>query len=158
MEPISIQIINDQSIFDILQSLLVPIIAIVTTFIAYKQWRIEKTKSTHNLFEKRFKVFQNFNNYISHINQTGNCSMEQYNIFISQTAESEFIFGDDIATIKKDLNEKGMKLWAINEELKSDQLSSAEKRKKLNTKMQIQKWFLHKDINKTFVIYMKIIL
>ncbi len=52
MEPYLIQIINEKSIFDYLQSALVPLIAIVTVFIAYKQWKIEKTELTHALFEK----------------------------------------------------------------------------------------------------------
>ena len=41
MNPILFKIIEDKSFIDYLQSGLVPLIAIITTFIAYRQWKIE---------------------------------------------------------------------------------------------------------------------
>ncbi len=156
MEPISIQIINDKSILDFLQSFLVPLIAIITTFIVYKQWKIEQDKLTHDLFEKRFKVYRQFQIYKSYIIQTGTCSLEQYELFISNTSESIFIFGEDITILKRNLEEKGMELWAIDEELKSDKWSKDEKSKKIYRRLELKKWFLHNKIENVFSKYMKL--
>ncbi len=156
MEPISIQLINDKSYLDYFQSALVPLIAIVTTFIAYRQWKIEKIKSTHDLFEKRFKIYQQFQIYKSYILQSGTCNIKSYELFTSNTSESIFIFGEDMVKIKRNFEEKGMELWAIEKELESDKLSKDEKSTKINRRLELQKWFLHVDINDAFSNYMKL--
>jgi hypothetical protein len=156
MEPISIQLVNDKDFLDHLQSLLVPLIALITTFIAYRQWKIEQNKLTHDLFEKRFQIYKHFNVYMAEIHQSGTCSMEQYHKFVAETSASLFLFGDDINSLKKDLQEKGMELWTINKELQSDKWTKEEKAKKINRKLELQKWFLHTNTNHVFSKYMNI--
>ena len=156
MEPILIQLINDKSYLDYFQSALVPLIAIVTAFIAYRQWRIEKIKLTHDLFEKRFKVYQQFQIYKSLILQSGTCNIKDYELFISNTSESVFIFGKDMVKLKRDFEEKGMELWAIEQELESDKWTKDEKYTKISRRLELQKWFLHVDINNVFSNYMKL--
>jgi len=156
MEPYLIQIINEKSIFDYLQSALVPLIAIVTVFIAYKQWKIEKIKLTHAVFEKRFKVYQQFQIYKSYILQSGTCNINNYELFISNTSESILIFGKDMIKLKRDFEENGMELWATGKELESDKWTKDEKSTKITRRLELQKWFLYVDINKVFLNYMKI--
>lgn len=156
MEPISIQLINDKNIFDYLQSILVPVIAIITSFIAYRQWKIEKIKLTHDLFEKRFKIYQQFQIYKSKILQSGTCTVKDYELFASNTSESIFIFGENMIKLKRDFEEKGMELWAIEKELESNKWTKEEKSIKINKRLEHQKWFLHVDINEVFLKYMKI--
>ena len=156
MNPILFKIIEDKSFIDYLQSGLVPLIAIITTFIAYRQWKIEKIKLTHDLFERRFKVYEQFQIYKSYILQSGTSSLEKYSLFISNTSESVFIFNEDIAILKRSFEENSMELLALNEELESNQWSKEEKTKKINRKLELQKWFLHNKIEKDFSKYMKL--
>lgn len=157
MDIILIQVMNDKSVIDYLQSILVPLIAVITTYIAYRQWKIEKTKLTHDLFEKRFEVYRQFQIYQSYIIQTGTCGLKQYELFVSNTSESIFIFSDDIATLKRSFEEKGMELWGIEKELESDKWSADEKSTKINRRLELQNWFLHIKIENIFSKYMTLI-
>ncbi|MCF6341165.1 MAG: hypothetical protein L3J10_10530 [Sulfurimonas sp.] len=156
MEPFIIEIIDTKSFFDYLQSTLVPLIAIITSYIAYRQWKLEKIKLTHDLFEKRFKVYKHFQIYKSKILQSGTCEIKDYQLFVSNTSESIFIFSEDMTKLKRNFEEKGMELWAIEKELESDKWTKEEKSIKINKRLELQKWFIYVDINEVFLKYIKL--
>ncbi len=58
--------------------------------------------------------------------------------------------------LKRNFEENGMELWAIEKELESDKWTKDEKSTKITRRLELQKWFLHVDINKVFLNYMKI--
>jgi len=156
LEPFIIKIIDTKSFLDYLQSTLVPLIAIITVYIAYRQWKLEKIKLTHDLFEKRFKVYKHFQIYKSKILQSGTCEIKDYELFTSNTSESIFIFGEDMTRLKRNFEEKGMELWALEKELESDKWSKDEKSIKIARRLKLQTWFLHIGINDVFSNYMKL--
>ncbi|QOY53017.1 hypothetical protein [Candidatus Sulfurimonas baltica] len=101
-------------------------------------------------------MYEQFQIYKSYILQSGTSSLEKYSLFISNTSESVFIFNEDIAILKRSFEENSMELLALNEELESNQWSKEEKTKKINRKLELQKWFLHNKIEKDFSKYMKL--
>ena len=78
-----------------LQGLLAPVIAILATYIAYQQWQTNAKKSKLDLFDRRFRVFEETRKILGMIYTSG-VSDEQLLRFTTETAEADFLFGPEI--------------------------------------------------------------
>lgn len=52
---------------DVLSALLTPLIAAIAVYIAYRQFRVERLRLQHELYERRLKVYRAVQSFLSDI-------------------------------------------------------------------------------------------
>jgi hypothetical protein len=87
----------------ILQALALLAISAVGACLAWQQVRIADAKLAHDLFDRRFKVYDATRRMLVEVGRTRNASNEVIDAFTVNTAEAIFLFDDDLA---KYLNEE----------------------------------------------------
>ena len=101
-----------------LSALLTPIVAVLGSFIAYRQWRTAQNKLKHDLFERRFAVFDAARKLLASIMTSGKAKDEELFKFLSGTREAKWLLNDDIAKyLEKELYHKAVHLQCLDSEL-----------------------------------------
>jgi hypothetical protein len=85
---------------DLFSALLTPLIAIITTYIAIQQYRNERAKFRHELYDRRMAIFKAASNYLSIATSyvtRENAEEEEkaFKEFLAANAESQFLFDKD---------------------------------------------------------------
>lgn len=78
------------------QGLLIPIIAVVTTYIAIQQWNATKMKLRIERYERRLRIYQLTQRFIIEVITTTRPEVHKILEFYSETAEADFIFTSEI--------------------------------------------------------------
>ena len=73
-----------------------PIIAVLATYIALEQYRINRRQYRLALFEKRMAVFNATVTMIANILQTSQVTIPECGKFLRDTRDHEFLFGPEI--------------------------------------------------------------
>jgi len=82
---------------DILAALSTPNIGIAVVVIAFMQWRTAELKRRHELFDRRYAVYEKVGKFLLEINQKMQQILPETEVlFIEQFGPSRFLFGDDI--------------------------------------------------------------
>jgi len=100
-----------------LSAALTPLIAAVTTYIAYQQWLTNKRRLAHELYERRFAIFKAVKTLYGEIGDAGTAKYGMVMRFYAATGEAEFLFGDDIRRHLEELYERGMHLASLHEKM-----------------------------------------
>ena len=140
---------------DIFSALLTPTIAIGVALIGWLQWRINKARYKHELFDRRWEQFASIRDYLSSILISGKVIPEEETKFFIKTRGCRFVFGSDIETFVKQIYEKGIYLHALDEEL--DPLSVGDERtKNVQRQSEIKTWISDqlKTIDDRFSTYL----
>lgn len=106
-----------KSIVEGLSAGLTPLIAVVMTYIAYQQWRTNKSRLTHELYDRRLAVFKAVRAFYGEMGDAGTAKYGMVMRFYAATAEADFLFGDDIRKHIEDLYKKGMNLASLHEKM-----------------------------------------
>ena len=124
---------------DVLSALLTPTIAIGVVLIGWLQWRINRARYKHELFDRRWEQFASIRDYLSSILTSGKVIQEEETQFVIKTRGCRFIFGPDIETFVKQIYKKGIYLHALDEEL--DALPVGDERtKNVKNQSELKTW------------------
>jgi hypothetical protein len=96
---------------------LTPLIAAVMTYIAYQQWRTNKNRLTHELYDRRSTVFKAVRDFYGEMGDAGTVKYGIVMKFYATTAEAEFLFGDEVREHIEELYKKGMHLASLHEKM-----------------------------------------
>jgi hypothetical protein len=66
-----------KSIIEGLSAGLTPLIAVVMTYIPYQQWRTNKSRLTHELYDRRLTVFKAVRAFYGEMGDAGNLMMNR---------------------------------------------------------------------------------
>ena len=117
-------------ISDLLSGFLTPIIAFITVYIAYQQYRINKIRTAKELYEKRIIIYGHVLNFIKLLNlQTvtdNDCAK-----FVNQCAEIPFLFNKELDKYTDTLFFRAKNLIRINNELLTVYSEPGNERKQL---------------------------
>ncbi len=95
---------------DITAALLTPVIAIVGTTIAVLQWKLNKVRLRHELFEKRYAIFEATNIYLSSL-ITHAAKVEKDRISFLRNTKGVFVlFDKKIVDYLDELHKKSLQL------------------------------------------------
>lgn len=98
----------------VLSALLMPTIAVLGVFIAFFQWKLSKQRLKHELFEKRFAVYDAARSLIASVGIGTKVPQEKEIAYLSSIREAKWILNDDIADyLKEDLYHKIIDLGPI---------------------------------------------
>ena len=95
---------------DITAALMTPVIAIVGTTIAVLQWKLNKARFRHELFEKRYAIFEATNTYLSSLINNAAKVEEDRISFLRNTKGAFVLFDKKIVDYLDELHTKSLQL------------------------------------------------
>lgn len=140
----------------VLSGFLTPTIAVLTAYIAYRQYKTDKNKLKFDLYEKRFNLFSEFKSLLFKINEDGKIDRLELRDFKFKTIECNFLFGSDIWEFRNALIEKSLRITQLNERI-PEEMNDPQKLEELQTeRKKISLWCdsKYENIEKTFYKYL----
>ena len=135
--------VSPKDVLDYFAAALAPITAVAMIYIAYRQYRLEKLKWKHELYEKRLAIFRSTMELLAVIMRDGNVDIVTLSKFNAETSESYFLLGRDICDYLLEVYRKGVHLRTLNEKLQVSNLPIGEERTRLADESgDLLKWFL----------------
>jgi hypothetical protein len=115
-----------------LQGLLTPVIAVVAVCIARQQWKTNALKSKLDLFDRRFRVFEEVRKILGAMLTIG-ADIDGILDFWTKTAGAEFLFGPEIKKYRKEICDRATSQSTAKEEMVAalERESSVEERTRL---------------------------
>jgi hypothetical protein len=98
---------------DVLSALLTPTIAILGSFIAYEQWRTNRGRLKHELFNRRYEVYQSIARFMAKIVQTGKVEPGEDIVFLVNTKMAYFLFDKEVSEVTRQIYKKAADLYAL---------------------------------------------
>jgi uncharacterized ubiquitin-like protein YukD len=100
----------------IAQAALTPVIAIIATYIAWQQWRVNESKLKLDRYDRRLKVYKEIEGFLAVVIQNAKVSTNDIRQLRVGTAEAHFLFGNDISKYIDELVAHGVRLGQANAE------------------------------------------
>lgn len=94
-----------------LAALLTPTVAVLGSFIAYRQWRTAQNKLKFDLFDRRFAVYEASRDLLASVMTSGKAKDEEVFKFkfLSATREAKWLLNNEVATyLEKELYYKAI--------------------------------------------------
>ena len=121
---------------DYFSAALIPLIAIISTYIAYQQYKTNNIKLKHDLFEKRWLVYKTIMDTIEVVIREGNINDDKLLKFNIERAQSYFLFNESLHKYIDEIYEKLIDLQEMNSTTEEEKAKNA---KKLG---ELKKWFI----------------
>ena len=135
-----------KDLVEIFNALLTPLIAVLATYIAWQQYRVNHHSLRNQLYHRRCAVFKAFMSYLADIMREGKTNFQRTGQFYAEASEVEFLFSELISKKMEELYSNGIDLVELNERLyPSDDISglpAGEERSKVaKEKGELLKWY-----------------
>lgn len=125
-----------------LSALLTPTIAVLGSFIAYRQWRTAQNKLKHDLFERRFSVYDAARTMLGSIMTSGKAKDEELFKFLSGTREAKWLLNANVAEyLDKEIYHKILDLQCLAAELEGLPVGE-ERSSNVHKQAEIKKWII----------------
>lgn len=125
-----------------LAALLTPTVAILGSFIAYRQWRLAQNKLKLDLFDRRFSVYEAARTLIASIMTSGKAKDEEVLKFMVATREAKWLLNASTAEyLEKQLYHKATDLQTFAAELEGVPVGDVRTRN-VQAQAEIKKWFM----------------
>jgi hypothetical protein len=104
----------------VLQALLVPTIAVVGALLAWQQVKIARSKLRHDLFDRRFAVFEAARTLLRGIMRDGNASMTELGAYIVGVIDAPFLLDESTSDYLMEIRRRTIKLQSLKSAYASD--------------------------------------
>jgi hypothetical protein len=122
-----------------LQALAVPVIATVGAWIALQQMHLARVKLRHDLYERRFAVYQAARRFLAEMLTHSGVPDDQFRAYVVGTSDAVFLLNDETSSYLEQIRKTYGRLQVINSTMRS--LSDMEQRAALaNEERQIIDW------------------
>lgn len=105
-----------EQLVEISKALLTPIIAVVTTYIAYQQWKINRQKLFLDLYDRRLKVYEEVRQILGMVARDARASYDDLLKFHIAVSEADFLFEPEISEYIEEIYQRGVKLQYWNKQ------------------------------------------
>lgn len=109
-----------QSWVDLLSALLTPTIAVAVMLIAYLQWRTNYIRLKHELFDRRYEIFNVAVKFVLETSVDEIYRGRELINFLEGTSGAAFIFNSELGDLLIAIFEHAQKLGGANEEIVSE--------------------------------------
>lgn len=82
-----------------LQALLTPLIALITAYVAYQQYRIRRDEKALELYDRRLAVFKTAISALHRIQKGDLMTVEDVHLWWASLAEARFLFGEEVQVV-----------------------------------------------------------
>lgn len=103
-------------ILKILQGLLTPVIGMITTYIAWQQWKTNQSKLKLDRYERRLQIYKEIVRFISIGIQDANYDRNELMTFRAKVSEADFLFGEEVSQYIDQLHRRAINLHRWNKE------------------------------------------
>lgn len=108
--------INPRTVVDVLSALLTPTIAVIATYVAYQQWRVNKTRLDLDPYDRRLTIYKAVDAFYGDVGTQGTAKYPMVFQLRYATAEAPFLFPAEIEKHLKEISEKAMRIAALREQ------------------------------------------
>ena len=108
--------VNPRTVVDVFSAALTPTIALIAVYIAYQQWRINKTRLDLALYDRRLAVYKAVDAFYAEIGTFGTVKYPMVFELRHATAEAAFLFPAEIEKHLTEIYEKAMRGAALREQ------------------------------------------
>ncbi len=145
-------------IIDLLKALLTPIIAIVTTFIAVQQYRIQKTKIKFELYAPRKEIYDATMLLFRSVSGRGTLTNDEIDKFNEDTRMSYFLFNGRLRKHLFELSQRGRRIQMISNRLGDGNLPQDGRLKYIEQCTELIEWYESQNeiIQKLFKRFLKL--
>ena len=139
----------NNSPFDLIQflsALLTPAIALITTYIAIQQYRLNKFNTRKELYDRRLGVYQATMSFLAIILGSANAPRDASATFLKETSLSHFLFKKDIPEYLETIYKKANDLYSTHTKMQADRerLKGNEWEKLVDRNSDLFEWFADK--------------
>ena len=97
-------------LLEISKGLLTPLIAAVTAYIAFQQWKTNQQKLILDRYDRRLRMYEEVRKILSIIFRDGKASYDDLIKFRIAVSEADFLFGSEIPEYLNDIYTHGVQL------------------------------------------------
>jgi hypothetical protein len=118
-----------------------PTIAALVAIITWRQWATNKAKLRHELFDRRYEVYERVAGFLSSVIQSGRVEPGTAEEFLRQTKKAYFVFGGDAAikTLVEQIYHQAAKLHAL--QAKVNGLTGQALESNVDKQTEVKGWF-----------------
>jgi hypothetical protein len=111
-------------------------------YLAHRQQRTNELRLKHELFERRYKVYDSLMAFLGRTLQEGKPSTESSFTFLRETNQAQFLFGPEIPDYLESVYKKGNALRSSERQLNSERQGDDEERSRMiKENTDLIKWF-----------------
>ena len=146
----------DKDWIDLLSALLTPTVAAIGIYIAYQQRVTNQNRLKHELFEKRYEVYENIGVFISSILTSGTVKPGSDMEFLRDTKAVTLLFDSHIKEFTSEVYKKALDLHCYEAELEG--LTGEERKMNIDKQRVIKDWYMEqlKTMELKFIGYLKL--
>lgn len=108
--------VNPRAVVDVFSAALTPMIGIATIYIAYQQWRTNKTRLDFELYHRRLDIYKAVDAFYGEIAIPGAVKYPMVFEMRRATAEAAFLFPAEIEKHLAEIYQKAMRAAALREQ------------------------------------------
>ncbi|KAF0805867.1 hypothetical protein A6D6_01923 [Alcanivorax xiamenensis] len=142
----------------ILAAMLTPTVAILGSYIAWRQWKTAENRLKFDLFERRFAVYNAARKLIGSIAQSGKIEDEKLRDFLHATREAKWLFNEQLASyLDNEIWSKAVDLQTLDSELVG-MPAGEERTNNIREQSEIKKWLVAqmREMDKKFSLFLKV--
>jgi hypothetical protein len=142
----------------ILSALLVPVLAVVGSLIAYRQWRTAQNKLKLDLFDRRFEIYKITRDTLGEVMSSGRAKWEKTVAFLQATASAKWLLDDTVATyLENEIYRRLVDLETLQSELEGVGVGP-ERTANVQRQSEIKKWLMSQfaEVDRRFEPYLKL--
>jgi hypothetical protein len=125
-----------------LSALLAPVVAVLGSLIAYRQWRLAQNKLKLDLFDRRLKIYEAATGLISSIMTSGKANDAEVFKYMVATREAKWLLNPEIAEyLDKQLYHKAIDLQTLDAELEGVPVGDV-RTKNVRAQAELKKWLM----------------
>jgi hypothetical protein len=102
---------------DVFSALLTPVIALTAVYIAYQQYKINKLRLRHELYERRLHVYKAVQSFLSEILIKGDVEFARCTQFYADASEATFLFDKYVQKFIDEIYKKAINMHALQERM-----------------------------------------
>lgn len=139
-DPLALEVASSgKDWIDYFSALLTPTIAVLGSAIALQQWRTNRKRLKHELFDRRYAQFEAIREFLRAILAAGKSTLEGQQEFLGRTRGLRFTFGKAISDyVHTNIWSKAIDLECLESELK-DMPAGQERSEKIQRKAELKK-------------------
>lgn len=104
-----------ESFIQIFSGLLTPLIAIVTVYIAWQQWKTNERKFKLDVYERRLIIYEEVKKFLLIICREADVEFDEAIRFRTSVSEADFLFGSEIVQYIDEIYQRAIHLRQCNE-------------------------------------------
>ena len=105
-----------ENFLSLFSGLLTPLIAIITIYIAWRQWKTSQDKLTLEKYDRRLQIYKEVAKILTKILRDADISYEDLAVFRTSVFEADFVFEPEIVEFIDEIYRRGVALHSWNEQ------------------------------------------